>query len=821
MLFRFPRRVSSSAKLPPRRRALRGESLEPRHLLAADPLVFDSDDTAWQSLWNATSDQWSESFQELRSDYLPVDIEITEVSGQARIGGSWIENTDGRRWAQLRNLSSESFSTRWNEYREQGYRLVDQESYVLGGQRYYAGIWVENTERYDWLSYRNLTADRLQELFDTYEDDYLPVDLDAYEVNGSLRYAAAFVESPGNLAWQARYGLTSDEFGDLFDSLRGSYRVTDIESYQLNGQQRYAVVWVENENGRSWASRRNLSETGFWNEFNSYRDRGYRLVDYERYQSGSQWRYAAVWRQNGDRLNWDLRSDVDALATDHLNDFNVPGIGVAVVQDGEFLYRRGFGYQDVKAGLQYSSRTVNRLASVSKAVAGVLALDLVEKGLLDINRRTASYTGTVYGESIPSHHTHTLLQLLSNRGGIGHYDELGDVNGVFATALEASAEFWDEPLTVSPAGSGYHYSTHGYTLLGAAIEGALGQPIQQIVQQRLTDAFDLNTLRVEDRGVANRYRSAVYRTGTTAVTADNTSWKILGGGLESSVYDLARFGAKLLSGQILSERSRATLWTPPPPDDEDYGLGWDLGTRRGLQWVGKSGGQLGANTYLLMYPSQDLVIAVLTNRQGGGHSAGRLAREIADLILDDEPATPSQNIRIRQDVNDDGQVSLADVLACVQTLRSATSNTAPTDPQSTSLYLDVNGDRQVSIADLLEIVVELRRALTAEGEATDLSPEGEATAAPPMLVITPVVVSKADSSERFSPQESEAEALPLQDLSRTPESTPPATSDSTTPTSASNVQLSKDDRDDEGSTALEAMIQDIAQHLGARPTASS
>ncbi|MBW3596459.1 MAG: penicillin-binding protein, partial [Planctomycetes bacterium] len=292
--------------------------------MAADPLVFDSDDTAWRTSWNQTSDQWSELFAELRSDYLPVDIEIVEDNGQQRVSGTWIKNTDGRGWAAWRNLSHEGFSEKWSEYRDQGYRLVDQESYVLGGERRYAGIWVENTEGYAWLSYRNLTAAEYQNLFDDHKDDYLPVDIDVYEVNGSLRYSAAFVENATNLAWQARHGLSGDEFADLFNSMRSTHRVTDIESYDDYGQQRYAVVWTENENGRGWASRRDLSEKGFRNEFFSYRDRGYRLVDMERYQSGGNWRYAAVWRQNGDRLNWDLRSDVDTLVMEHRDEFNVP-----------------------------------------------------------------------------------------------------------------------------------------------------------------------------------------------------------------------------------------------------------------------------------------------------------------------------------------------------------------------------------------------------------------------------------------------------------------------------------------------------------------
>jgi CubicO group peptidase (beta-lactamase class C family) len=612
----------------PRRanRVLRLEPLERREMMAADPISQDPTATAWHSYHDLTTTQWAQVFAERKVDSIPVDIEITDVNGSARIGAIWNKNTDGRGWALLRNLTGAEFGQKWAEYRDQGYRLADQETYDLGGSTYYAGIWIQNTEGAAWASKRDLTAAGYQSFFDTYRSGYIPVDVDIDSTGGSLKYSAVFVENTKNLDWTAHHGLTSAAFGDLFDQLKGTHRVTDIESYQVGGQQRYAAVWVRNTDGRGWVSLRDMTEVSYWNNWNAYSDLGYRLVDFERYQTAGGWRYAGVWRQDGDRLNWGLKGQVDALAAGHLADFNVPGLSVAVVQDGKFLYRRGFGHQDKAAGLQYSALTVNRLASVSKAVAGVLAKDLVESGLLDINRTTRSYVPTM-----PVHHTHTLRQLLSNRAGVGHYGELGDVTGSYDTALAASQQFWSQALLFTP-GTGYHYSTHGYSLLGAAIEGALQKPIRQVVRQYLTDKFGLGTLRVEDRSVADRYRSAIYNNSNQAVAADDLSWKVLGGGLESSAVDLASFGARLLSGGILTAASRNDLWTAPD-NLQPYGLGWDLGqTRGGARRVEKSGSQLGANTHLLAYPEKGIVVAVLSNR-AGGHDASDLARRVGALLV--------------------------------------------------------------------------------------------------------------------------------------------------------------------------------------------
>ncbi|MBW3597689.1 MAG: serine hydrolase, partial [Planctomycetes bacterium] len=463
--------------------------------------------------------------------------------------------------------------------------------------------------------------------------------------------------------------------------------------------------------------------------------------------------------------------------------------------------------------IEYSSQTINRLASISKAVAGVLALDLEEKGLLDVERRTDSYTGEVHGESIPSHHTHTLLQLLSNRGGVKHYPTKKEkenepastimpvINGSFNTALEASAELWHVPL-VGPPGDQYHYTTHGYTLLGAAIEGALGLPIQQVIQQHLTDAYDLGTLRVEDLSEANSNRSTVYvkfDTGTRAVAADDLSWKVLGGGLEASVYDLTRFGWKVINGEILSEAARAKLWTEPPPTGAGYALGWELGTDNGMQWVGKDGAQPGANTYLLMYPSQKIVVAVMVNRRENGN-AERLAREIAELMLDDVPALAlHQNIRIRQDVDDDGRVALTDVLACVQGLRRVTEG-QPSTTGGTTRYLDVNGDQRFTIADLLDIVAEVRRGLAGEGEAPEPTSAG--------LVMSAARDRWEESSPGSAPLEQPESEAPAPAAEQTPylHSRRSVISDAMAPPVRSATHHESED----DASSLEAMLHDIS-----------
>jgi hypothetical protein len=281
--------------------------------------------------------------------------------------------------------------------------------------------------------------------------------------------------------------------------------------------------------------------------------------------------------------------------------------------------------------------------------------------------------------------------LVSNRSGVGHYDELGGSNGDFATAVAGSQFFINEPLTYAP-GTSYQYSTHGYTVLGAAMEGATGDSIFEIVDQRITEGLNLPTLRPEDLDRADDNRATLYNTDNTEANFDNMSWKVLGGGLESSAYDLVRYGMKLLDGQIISQVSMEELWTVPDPAINSYAHGWLVGTQKGTQSVGKDGNQRGARTYIQMYPEKEIVIVVLSNRDEGGHSARKVAQDIGSLMLDNLRPEP-----LAGDFNLDRTVNATDIDQIFAAIRGA----------SRDRKFDLTGDGGIGKPDVDYLVHEI------------------------------------------------------------------------------------------------------------------
>ena len=319
---------------------------------------------------------------------------------------------------------------------------------------------------------------------------------------------------------------------------------------------------------------------------------------------------------------------VDALRT-HADTSGVAGLSAAILVDGEIVWSGGFGWSDVARRVPMTDLTVSRIGSISKPVATVAALRLVDQGRLDLDVPIATYLPDYprpQGDRI------TMRQLLSHTAGVRHYrgsEFASDVryDDVFAPL----AVFAADSLLFEP-GSDYAYSTYGFTVVSAVTEAVDGRPWTELMRVEVFEPLDLATMQPEwtdsvIEGLATFYD----RSGDSVVVAqrvDNSN-KWAGGGLLADVRDLVRFGHAMSEGWLLSRESRDAMWTRQTPEGEaSYGLGWAVGEIARHRAVSHSGGSMGATAMLIVLPDDGIVVGVLGNTGSIGHAgiAGRVAR---------------------------------------------------------------------------------------------------------------------------------------------------------------------------------------------------
>ncbi len=319
------------------------------------------------------------------------------------------------------------------------------------------------------------------------------------------------------------------------------------------------------------------------------------------------------------------------------------GISVAVGDKEHILVSLNFGFEDREANVPATGETMYRWASVSKPMTAVVTMQLAGEKKLDLDADVRMLVPEFPEKPWPI----TSRQLLCHQGGIVHYsngkviktERIHDVPHPAADTILMLDAFKESPLLSEP-GTKYSYTTHGYMLLGAVAQRAGGEPFADLVKKRIAAPAGMTTLRPDYQWESIAHRASGYRKAKNAKgpemersTDTDVSWKLPGGGWISTCDDMARFGIAMIAGKLVSEETRAQMWTAQKTKDgkaTDYGLGFGIGTLNGKRMISHSGSQEKTATFLLMVPDgRGLCVAIMCNTEAT--SLGVLAKDLATI----------------------------------------------------------------------------------------------------------------------------------------------------------------------------------------------
>lgn len=340
------------------------------------------------------------------------------------------------------------------------------------------------------------------------------------------------------------------------------------------------------------------------------------------------------------QLSADKQHQIGAAVAKFMSSSHVPGLSVAVVENGEYEWASGFGFADLENNVPASEHTLFRLASISKPLTAVGAMELWERGKLDLDAPIQKYCRAFPEKSKPI----TTRELMGHLGGIRHYKsesqddpEIGNTKH-FDNPIQGGIDFFkNDPLVAEP-GSHFHYSTQGYTLVGCAIEGASGEKYTDFMRDNVFAPSGMQQTQVDDRLRVIAYCTRFYSKAKDGAVKNadflDSSYKIPGGGWLSSAEDMAHFEAAILAGKLLKRSTLDLMWTPLKPSDgseDSYGLGFGIGDENGIKTVGHDGGQQGTSTSFLIAPEKRAGVVVLTNMDE--LNPNELAVEILKILV--------------------------------------------------------------------------------------------------------------------------------------------------------------------------------------------
>lgn len=327
---------------------------------------------------------------------------------------------------------------------------------------------------------------------------------------------------------------------------------------------------------------------------------------------------------------------IEALIGARMSQLGVPGLAAAVVLNEQVVWAAPFGMADLENGVSVRTTTSFRLASLSKPITAVAVLQLAERGKIDLDAPVQRYVASFPEKPWPV----TVRQLLGHLGGIRHYQE-GEFGSTrrYASVTDGLAIFRDDPLA-HPPGTKFLYTSYGYNLLGAAVEGASGETYLDYVRRNVFEPAGMFGARDDDQQALIPHRAQGYvKTAAgdlrNSALAD-TSNKLPGGGLAASAEDVARFAMALTGGLLLDRASVARMLARQATKDGKpvgYGMGFFLTDRSGIREAWHTGGQQRVSNVLYLQPDRHVGVVLLSNLEGIGPQLTQVAREIAVLVV--------------------------------------------------------------------------------------------------------------------------------------------------------------------------------------------
>lgn len=337
-------------------------------------------------------------------------------------------------------------------------------------------------------------------------------------------------------------------------------------------------------------------------------------------------------------------------------DQRIPGMAMAIVQNGRIVSLRGYGITDTRAAEPVDTHTVFRLASLSKAFAGTMTGLLVNDGQLRWDSRVTDFLPDFHLRDAYATQRLTVADVLSHRVGLVH--------NTYDRDLEGNVDYRSltQKLAYAPAaclpGDCYGYQNIAFSLIGDVVFAATGSFYSQEVERRIFKPLGMNDASYGLEGIEAsprwakphvhgrggwvsitpkpNYYQVAPAAGVNASISDMAQWLIAQGGHRPDVLPaplLATLHAPLVStpGEV-----RGSSWRRARLSAASYAIGWRVYDYAGHQLVFHGGAVQGYRGLVALLPERDLGVAILWN------SESSLPSGLLPTIIDRAIGMPAQ-----------------------------------------------------------------------------------------------------------------------------------------------------------------------------------
>lgn len=347
------------------------------------------------------------------------------------------------------------------------------------------------------------------------------------------------------------------------------------------------------------------------------------------------------------------QGQIDDLVKKSMETFNVPGMAVAVIKDGEIYHINGYGVQSIWTKKAVNKNTLFGVASNTKAFTSAAIAQLVDQGKIKWNTKVSDIIPEFQLHENYATREFTIEDLLAHRSGLGL--GAGDLM-VFPASNTTTIDEMIHNLRylkpVSSFRSKFDYNNLLYIVAGEVVTRVSGMPYNEYLKKNFFEPLGMNRAFLERAEIeADKNKIDGHSPVDGELQLAKFTFTEIGSpaaGIYTSIEDMTKWVQTLLNHgkygnnlekELISKQQLKKVWTPHTvipagkgPYNTDFmacGLGWFLKDINGYKEVSHTGGLLGIVSQVTMIPELDLGIIVLTNQESGA-----AFRSVTNSILD-------------------------------------------------------------------------------------------------------------------------------------------------------------------------------------------
>lgn len=333
---------------------------------------------------------------------------------------------------------------------------------------------------------------------------------------------------------------------------------------------------------------------------------------------------------------------------------NVPGVALALINNGNIVLEKGYGLRDLATHAPVTTATLFNIGSISKSFTALGIAQLVDQQKVDLDAPVVKYLPDLRLRDPQAQQLVTLRQLLSHSSGLPADEQWPPQ--VPSTREGIVAEFTTMPVT-APPGTRFQYCSRCIVLAAYILERLTGQSWEAYTGAHIFEPLGMTTASFGPHGLEHAPNRALpYRhdliSGEVPVPWNRLQYLEAlapGGGIDANIDEMAHYALlqlgdgtiserRLVSAEMMTELQRPEIAVgadrPEAARIQDlhYALGWFTGDVRGTHLVYHNGANPGYRASIFLVPSSRAGVVILTNGESNAITEAAMGSLLGQLL---------------------------------------------------------------------------------------------------------------------------------------------------------------------------------------------